>query len=57
MLNKRTIKEREEILSSIINEPEDDPYLKRYNDKENLGRYRCVANRIDERIEKIQGKY
>lgn len=41
----------------MISEPEDDPYLKRYNDKENLGRYRCVANRIDERIEKMQGKY
>ena len=45
------------MLSSLMNEPQDDPYLKRYNHKENIDRYKFIANRIDERIEKLQHKY
>jgi hypothetical protein len=41
----------------IKEEESDDPYLKRYNHKENLNYYHSVIQRIDQRVEKMCEKY
>jgi hypothetical protein len=41
----------------MIKEEEEDPYLRRYNNKENINAYHSLIHRIDERVEKMCNKY